>query len=502
MRPRLLTVAAIGAALVGAIASACAAGAPSARRGPSAGGGRPNVLLVTMDDLQWDSLGATGCSLSDITPNLDRFASEGLRFHNAFVNVAVCQPSREAFLTGRFPHRSGALGFLPIADGIPTLPGELSRNGYLVGAINKLAHMQPSDAFGWDFAHDRVGNRPERYYALSREFIEQAHAARRPFFLNANITDPHRPFSLDIDALRERIGDAGVEELRGREHAEYVFTEASRYITADEVEVPGFLTDLQPVRNELAGYFTGVHRGDESVGEILRALDESGERENTLVLFLSDHGMPFPFSKSNCYPGSVRTPLIVRWPGTTDAGAVDTTHFISGVDLVPTILEAVGLAPLIDLDGRSFVRALAGESQPELDAAFTFYNISFSGDELPMRGVLAGRYCYIYNGWNLAADEYRCNLTTSSTWRAMLRASSTNAHAEERVGVYAHRPLEELFDCVSDPDALVNLADRPEFASTRAELRARVSRMMRATDDPLLSRYMGAISATVPELDD
>ena len=459
---------------------------------------RTNVLLLTVDDLQWSSLGVTGCGIPDLTPNLDRLASEGLRFENAFVTVSVCQPCREALLTGLYPHRSGAVGFRPIDSGVRTLPCELERAGYLVGLVNKVEHIQPSEQFCWDVSVDRVGRVPNTYYEIARDFFERANTEKRPFFLVANITDPHRPFPVDVEAIRRRLGERAVEAIRKHAFSEYLLSPADRYFTADEVEVPGFLEDLPAIRRDLAGYFTAVKRGDESVGRVLRALDESGAADDTLVIFLSDHGMAFPFAKSNCYPASTRTPLMIRWPGHTKPGVVDGGHFIEGIDLMPTILDAVGLAPIDDLDGDSFLPVIEGRRQPELDHAFTFHDTSHAGVDLPMRSVLEGRYCYIYNAWVDGDAVYQSNLEETPTWRAMVRAADDDARIAARVQSYFRRPREELFDCVADPSSRVNLADRAEHAELKERLRARIASMMKSSGDPLLDDFLAAFDHERP----
>ena len=103
----------------------------------------PNIIIVSADDLAYNSLGAFGCRVRDISPNIDRIAEEGMRFTHAHVNTAVCQPCRQSWLTGRFPHNNGAEGFEPIAEDVPTLPEQLQRVGYLNGILGKEIHHQP-----------------------------------------------------------------------------------------------------------------------------------------------------------------------------------------------------------------------------------------------------------------------------------------------------------------------------------------------------------------------
>ncbi|MEZ6105846.1 MAG: sulfatase-like hydrolase/transferase [Pirellulaceae bacterium] len=136
-----------------------------------------------------------------------------------------------------------------------------------------------------------------------------------------------------------------------------------RGVTPEEVSVPEFLPDLPAVRKEIAQYYSSVFRADVTVGEVLRALEESGHREDTIVMLLSDHGMAFPFVKTNCYLQSTRTPWMVRWPGRIEPNSHDQRHMISGIDLAPTLLDLLDLPPLPAADGRSFKPLLQGDEQ-------------------------------------------------------------------------------------------------------------------------------------------
>jgi len=104
---------------------------------------RLNVLFITADDMNYNSPGVTGCLTPGITPNLDRLASQGIRFVNAHVTVAVCQPSRECLMTGRYPHRNGATGFYPVRQDVPTLAESLKAAGYQIGIMAKIEHLKP-----------------------------------------------------------------------------------------------------------------------------------------------------------------------------------------------------------------------------------------------------------------------------------------------------------------------------------------------------------------------
>lgn len=159
-----------------------------------------NVLLITLDDMDAGTPGIFG-GPPGVTPRIDALAGEGMVFRRAHVAAAVCQPSRSAIMTGRWPHRNGAEGFEPIADGVPLLTTLLAEQGYRCGILGKLTHLTPIERFGWDTAIDMpelgIGRNPEIYGAQAREFFSGAEG--RPWFLMANAHDPHRPFHGSID---------------------------------------------------------------------------------------------------------------------------------------------------------------------------------------------------------------------------------------------------------------------------------------------------------------
>ena len=112
---------------------------------------QPNILLITADDMNWDAVGAYGCAVAETTPNIDRLAAQGIRFHHAHVTIAVCQPSRSTLMTGRYPHRNGGEGFFHLRKpGLPVLPDLLRTNGYRVGILGKVVHSTPYEDLLWD----------------------------------------------------------------------------------------------------------------------------------------------------------------------------------------------------------------------------------------------------------------------------------------------------------------------------------------------------------------
>jgi N-sulfoglucosamine sulfohydrolase len=438
-----------------------------------------NFLLITVDDMNYDAPGAAGSRIAGITPNIDRLAAEGMRFVHSHVTIAVCQPSRSVLMTGRYPHRNGALGFEPVRQDVPTLQEQLHQAGYLKGIIGKEEHIAPKEKFCWDSyvrtmgEESGFGRDPQVYYARTKQFLEQANRENKPFFLMANSHDPHRPFA-GSDDERNRYGR---------------YTPVSRTIAPEEVDVPGFLPDIENVRKEVAEYYTSVHRADETVGEILRALRESGHEDDTLVMFLSDNGMAFPFAKTNCYLTSTRTPWIVRWPGKVRPGSVDGEHFISGIDFMPTILEAAGLPQVDGTDGRSFLPVLEGRQATGRDQVFTVFNRTSGKKDFPMRCIQNRKYGYIYNAWSNGELEFKNESQAGLTFRAMQQAGANDPAIADRVEFFLHRVREELYDFEQDPCALHNLVNEPEHAERVAQMRQELYRRMEQSDDPIAAGF-------------
>ncbi|MES2983512.1 MAG: sulfatase [Verrucomicrobiota bacterium] len=441
-----------------------------------------NVLLITADDLNFDSLGTYGCKVPGITPNLDKLAADGIKFNHAHVNIAVCQPSRQTLMTGRYPHTNGALGFDPIDEKVPTLQEKLRNAGYLNGILGKEKHLQPMARYCWDLVATEkdladgagIGRSIEKYHSYTKEFLEIAATSNKPFFLMANLHDPHRPFAGSKQEL-----DSWGKNL----------PKFTRQIKENEVNVPGFLPNLPEIKKEIAEYYTSVFRCDQAVGAVLRALKEAGQEENTIVMFLSDNGIAVPFAKSNCYLHSTKTPWIVRWPEKVKAGSVDSGHLISGIDFMPTVLDALGIEQVEGMNGKSFVPLLEGKAQDGREYAFTEYHRTYAREAFPTRAIQSKRYGYMINFWAGRTKPMRMDSTSGITFKAMQEAALGDPNIAKRVKLFEHRVLEEFYDFEKDPDGLNNLIDSLEHQVEIHKMRNELTQRMKATSDPALEAF-------------
>jgi len=454
----------------------------------------PNILIVTADDLAYNSVGAFGCKVPGISPNIDKLADQGMMFNHAHVNTPVCQPCRQSWLTGRFPHNNGAEGFEPIDKDVPTLPEQLRKAGYINGILGKEIHHQPVERFSWDYIPFRTeldsvwrkghSRNPALFYRYSAKFFKSAKDQGKPFFLIANSHDPHRPF----------VGSRN-DTLTWGDNIPPV----TRQISPEEAEMLGYLPELEKVRKEVAQYYGSVYRCDQNIGAVLKALRESGLEENTLVIFLSDHGAAFPFSKAQCYLNSSKTPLIVKWPGTITPGSVDSSHFVTGIDLMPTVMEIAGVPLVPKLDGQSFLPLLRNEEQKERDYAYSSFYQIFARVRYPMRCIQNEDFGYIYNFWSDQQLEIRGDATGGLTWRAMIQAAETAPEIAKRVDLFKFRVPEEFYHFKEDPDGLNNLANDPAYADELNEFREKMLEMMKKYNDPAYEAYKDRDQAGVVE---
>jgi N-sulfoglucosamine sulfohydrolase len=434
---------------------------------------RPNILLFTADDLHAGSLGVYGGRPTDLTPHLDAFAAESMLFTRAHVNAAICAPCRAIIATGRYSHRSGAMGFMPAREDVPDIVTTLNAADYRTGILGKVGHSTPKKSMEWDFHFDRMelgnGRDPDVYYQRSQAFLKQCQDAKKPFYFMVNSHDPHRPW-------------CNPEQLtKGA-------AMPSRVYRPEEVDVPGFLPDLPGVRAELAAYLNSTRRLDDTFGKVMQALDESGQAGKTLVLFITDNGIAVPFAKCNAWFHSTRSPLLVRWPGVVQPGTRDEQHFVSVVDFFPTFMEVTETKGPDGLDGRSFLPLLSGHTQEGREHVFTQIDSKAGGAAVPMRCVQNAHFGYIYNPFSDGTYWYRNN-NEGRTMAAMNEAAKTNHSIQARVDLFRYRVPEEFYDLTNDPDCLENLVNDPAHAATLQELQRELVVQMKKTNDPMLAAF-------------
>jgi N-sulfoglucosamine sulfohydrolase len=454
---------------------------------------QPNLLIITVDDMSADSLGSFGCELDDTSPNIDAFARQALRFNRAHVQVGNCMPGRNIMWSGMFAHATGVEGFVqnPSAD-YPVLCDLAKEAGYFAAIRGKVSHSTPYTPYAWDAVLDTSADGKKfhvkdakGYGASTRRGIELAKEAGKPFCLLVNISDPHKPF----------YGQGKGGQTTDDPHV------PSRVFTADDVPVPRFLPSDDVVRMELAHYYSSVRRADDCFREIMAALDELGQADNTFVMFFSDHGMPLPFAKTQLYHHSTHTPLMVRWPGVTKPGSVDDHHMVSAVDLIPTLVDVMAHEHPTPqrLHGRSFAPVIRGETQAGRDHVVLQYNENSGRSRHPMRGIHTRDFLYLYNPWSDGTRKFATATTGTMTYRQMVKRAATEPNIAARLKLFDHRVLEELYDIKNDPDCLVNLIDHRNHQQTLNRMRDQLAEDLGNINDPVASVFAARTDVAVRE---
>jgi N-sulfoglucosamine sulfohydrolase len=435
---------------------------------------KPNVLLIVSED-NGPELGCYGDEFAR-TPHLDRLAAEGVRFHNAFVPYSVCSPSRACFLTGTYAHQNGQIGlathkFALYHEQTPNIVTLLQPAGYAAGLIGKL-HINPESAFPFDFraipgANFNRNIPVDQYVDAARRFWKQADG--KPWFLSLNFPDAHLPF------LRQADG-------RPRQPQ-----------TGDDVEMlPWIGADSPRLREIMADYYNCMSRLDDWVGLLLAALDETGAADNTLVLYIGDHGAQFPRGKGSVYEGGLRVPLIVGWPGHAKAGVV-CDELVSTIDILPTVLRAAGVDSTEQLPGYELQPLLSGNSADRRrQYIFAMTTGSFPRNCFIQQSVRDTRYKLISSPRpgtrNLIADSYLDPQHQHFVFSGVL--PQERAEVSETVEATYRRweqpPRYELYDLENDPYEWHNLAEDAQHAETKQRLIAALTSFQEDTRDPFL----------------
>lgn len=386
--------------------------------------GPPNVLLIMVDDLGWMDLGFQGNDQID-TPNLDRLASEGLRFTDAYSASPVCSPARASLLTGLAPARLGITNHVPESPrfapaGAPfhaaptlnylptehvTLAERMSEAGYSTSFVGKW-HLCG------DWSHRDGGAGDPRYHPEQQGFDQNIAGCARGG--PSTYWDPYNIHALEPgepgDYLPYRLSSEVIGILRDRGEDPF-FLCWWPYTPHYPLEAPAELVEKYEARGVGPGikdttYAAMVEAMDFSIGCVLAELDRLELTEETLLVFLSDNGgwdgvcdnRPLKAGKGYLYEGGIRVPMVIRWPGHTQAGVSSTP--VVATDLFPTVLEVAGLEPTpgVPSDGESLVPLLDGRGELERDAIFFHYpNYAFHGGNRLGSAVRSGPWKLIEN---------------------------------------------------------------------------------------------------------
>ena len=442
--------------------------------GQESSSARPNIVFIITDDMSWAHMGAYGSDEVD-TPNLDRLAREGVIFDNAFVSTPSCTPSRASILTGRngFELEEGATlwGYLPAK--FPTYTGLLAEQGYRVGATGKgwapgfLIDRDVNPA-GQPYNRIRVKPFGDRFESLAMSDID--YAANFEAFLDS--TEADRPFVFWMGTYEPHRGyTPGVAAARGKDTA--------------VATVPAFLPDVPAVREDINEYYAEIEHVDDHVGRVIEVLDQRGLQNDTLVVFTSDNGMPFPRAKATLYDYGTHMPLIVWWGGNI-AGGRRIDEFASHTDIAPTFLEVAGVEAPSAMTGRSLLPLLTtGEpAQATRDAVYMYrerhgFYPGTGGMSFPSRAIRTQDYLLI---WNARPDAIPSDVDGGPTKTYM------EENAEDPASLYGlsfgTRDEYELYDVRADEFQMNNLAGDEAYAEVFDGLRSQLFAYLEARGDP------------------
>ncbi|MGE0218949.1 sulfatase family protein [Mycolicibacterium sp.] len=415
---------------------------------------RHNVLLVHWHDLG-RYLGAYGHT--DVSsPHLDRMAAEGILFTAAHATAPLCSPSRGSLFTGRYPQSNGLIGLAhhgwEYRAGVRTLPHILSDNGWRAA----LFGMQHETSFPSRLGYDEFDvSNSYCEYVVEQATKWLAEPPDAPFLLTTGFFETHRPYPHD------------------------------RYQPADPdtVELPDWLPDTADVRQDLADFYGSITVADAAVGQLLDALAAAGLDRSTWVVFVTDHGPALPRAKSTLYDAGTGIALIVRPPRDLEVAPKVYDELFSGVDLLPTLLELLGVDVPADVEGLSHAsRLMATEpAEPVRNAVYTMKTYHDSFD--PIRAIRTKKYSYIEN--------YAPRPVLDLPWDI---ADSAPGWAMASLLAEGQRPERELYDLVDDPTESHNLLECvcDEAADTvGAELSLLLDDWRQKTNDVIPSDFAG-----------
>ncbi len=402
---------------------------------------KPNILhIITHDTGRY--LECYGAAVR--TPNINSLARKGTIFTDYFCSAPQCSPSRAGMFSGLVPHRNGMIGLahrgFSMKKGIRYLPEILAKNGYktILFGVQHETTWGNQNKLGYQEFYKGKTNSCVDIGNLVIEFFNSG--VKEPFFISAGFTETHQRYPL-------------VEN------------------PDPHLKVPKFLPDSIEVKKDIAGLNILVQRVDETMGRILSALEKTKFADNTLVIFTTDHGIAMPGAKATLFDPGIEIFLIMKGPGIPEGKKIQCLSY--NVDLMPTLLDYLGIECPFDLDGKSLMPVIK-EEKKEVHQ-FIYPELTFHAGYDPIRAVRSKKYKYI-----------RC-FEVRPFYLPVNVDNSFSKELFKKMGYFEKlRPFEFLFDLEKDPLERNNLADRPEYSEVCENLRNELIQWMKKTDDPLL----------------
>lgn len=408
---------------------------------------KPNMIIFITDDQSQIDVGCYGNK--DVnTPNMDKLAAEGMKFTRAYATSPMCTPSRSNMFTGLYPFRNGSqLNHFAVKPGIKSLPHYLKDLGYRVVLAGKT-HVSPKSSFPFEYISREMG----RYQPIEGRSDKKGETVKfiNDYFSNEDQNDqplclivatwwPHVPWMPNTDFDPEKL------------------------------DVPEYLIDTRGTREALAAYYQSITEADNMLGDVMKAVNEAGEKENTVLMFFSDQGVQFPGAKWTAYDQGLRVPFIVRWPKKVQKGSTSDA-LISLTDFTPTLIDLAGGKPVEGLDGESFADVFLGKKKKHREYVFAETSVEphYWYNYLPARSIITTDGLHYIRNYNYGArflthiDAAERNKYYFDSW---IEAAKDDEKANFLLNRYSYRPPEELYDLQNDSWEFNNLANGKNIIS-------------------------------------
>jgi uncharacterized sulfatase len=359
--------------------------------------------------------------------------------------------------TGLMPIRHGAHGnHAGVSAGTQSFVQYLQPLGYRVAIAGKL-HVGPEEVFSFE----RISK---------SNVIEPGHEKQ-----------PGLNYDLNLEPVDEWLSQQRNQPfmLIVADHSPHVVWPEKATYDPKDVDIPTTHIDTKDTRISRARYYTDVTKMDNNFGKLLSSIDKNGLSKNTIVIFVADQGPQWPFAKWSLYDDGIKTPLMIRWPGTTKAGT-KTGALVSLSDILPTVVEAAGGKAPQEIDGQSFLPVLKGAKDVHREYVFATHTGDRLMNRAPARMVRTNKYKYILNLapeilYTTHMDKAKDHDGGREYWDSWRAKSFTNEHAATVLWRYHNRPKEELYDIETDPQELHNLAADTNYTKLLDDYRGKLA---------------------------
>lgn len=453
----------------------------------------PNILFIISDDQGYPHASAYGCPFVN-TPAFDKIAREGILFTDFFVCAPQCSPSRASILTGQYIWQNGPAGthWSGFPERLTTYTDILKQQGYEVAYTGKgwepgnwidggrttnpvgIKYIDTKDASTYNKSRPASGISRDNYAGSFKLFLNKRNKSK-PFCFWLGGREPHRPY----------------EKGSGLKHGKKL----------SSVKIPPYLPDSNTIKSDMLDYALEIEWFDKQVGKALKMLEENGLLNNTLVVFTSDNGMPFPRAKAFCFDDGNHVPLAIMWKGHIKNPGRKVNDLTSAVDLFPTILEAAGLKDAVShTQGKSLFDIFENGDSGVTDKSrkYIFWGRERHGsarwDNLgyPQRAVRSDRYLYI---WNLKPERFPAGAPKEIKGDSLVWDFGDIDPSPSKDFMIKHQgslfklafnkfPDEMLYDIQKDPYCMHNLANNPAYEKVKDKLSGILKQKLKETNDP------------------